>query len=114
MSSNRTVTFRCLINMGVAYKPYLRPPGSLFFGPFSNVLFCKWKHSISTPSRLNRQCKMNIQNCYFCKRCHVSCHINWFQDFHLMLYLNSHFLLAKYWKKMPTLILLNPKSIKHQ
>ena len=114
MSSNRTVTFRCLINIGVAYKPYLRPPDSLFFGPFSNVLFCKWKHSISTPSRLNRQRKMNIQNCYFCKRCHVSCHIIWFQDFHLMLYLNSHFLLAKYWKKMPTLLLLNPKSIKHQ
>ena len=40
-----------------------------------------------------RQCKMNIQNCRFCKRCHVRCH--WIQDFHLMLYLNSHFLLTQ-------------------
>ena len=42
---------------------------------------------------------MNIQNYHFCKRCHVLCNVNLVQDFHLMLYLNSHFLLVKYWKK---------------
>ena len=34
--------------------------------------------------------------CHFCKRSHVSCHVYWVQDFHLMLYPNSHFLLVKY------------------
>ena len=58
------------------------------------------------PSRLISQYKMNIQNCCFCKLCHVRCHI-WVQDFHLMLCFNSYFLLVRYWKKMPTLILLN-------
>ena len=33
---------------------------------------------------------MNIQNCSFCKCCHVRCHINLVQDFHLMLYLNAY------------------------
>ena len=33
--------------------------------------------------------------------------MNLVQEFHLMLYLNSHFLFAKYWKKMRTLTLLN-------
>ena len=46
--------------------------------------------------------------CHFCKRCHVRCQINWVQNFHLMLYLNSHFLLVKYWKQCRRL-LLNPQ-----
>ena len=33
---------------------------------------------------------MNIQNCSSRKRCHVRCHINCVQEFHLILYLNSH------------------------
>ena len=45
-----------------------------------------------TPSCFVRQCKMNIQNCQSSKRCHVRCHINWVQDFHLMLYLNPPWL----------------------
>ena len=36
--------------------------------------------------------------CHFSKGCHVRCHINWVQNFHLMLYLNLHFLFVKYWK----------------
>ena len=47
-----------------------------------------------TPPRFIRQCKMNIQNCHFCKHCHVKCHINWIQDFHLVLCFNSHLLLT--------------------
>ena len=48
---------------------------------------------------------MNIQNCHFCKGCHVRCHTNWVQDFHLMLYLDSHF--GWIMKKMTTGILWN-------
>ena len=44
-----------------------------------------------TPSLFIRQCKMNIQNCYFCKRCHGRCHINRVQDFHLILFLTQIF-----------------------
>ena len=33
---------------------------------------------------------MNIQNCSFCKRCHVMCRITLVQEFHLMLYLNAY------------------------
>ena len=61
---------------------------------------------LSAPSRFITECKMNIQNCHSCKCCHVRCNINWVQDFNLMLYLNSHFLLAKYCKKCPILGLL--------
>ena len=64
---------------------------------------------LSTPSCFIRQCKINIQNCHFCKRCNVRCHINWVQDFYLMFCLNLNFLLIKSWKKMLTLILLNPQ-----
>ena len=46
---------------------------------------------VLTPSRFIRQCKMNIQNCYFCKHCHVRCHKNLIQDFHLMLILTHIF-----------------------
>ena len=41
---------------------------------------------------------MNIQNCHSCKSCHVRCHLNWVQDFCLMLYLNPRLLLVKSWK----------------
>ena len=50
---------------------------------------------------------MNIQNCHFSKCYHVRCHINWVQDFHSMLYLNSLFLLVKCLKKYRSFILLN-------
>ena len=79
-------------------NPWLITFWLIFWTLFTIVLFCKWKHSIKL-SRFTRQCKMNIQNCHVCRHCHVRCHINWFQDFHLMPYLNPHFLLVKYWKK---------------
>ena len=34
---------------------------------------------------------MNIQNYHFCKRCHVRCHINWVQGFHLSCILTHIF-----------------------
>ena len=50
-SSNKEVTFGCLINVGVAYKPYKTPRliifWRIFWTPFT-VLFCKWKHFINT------------------------------------------------------------------
>ena len=69
-----------------------------------------------TPSRFIRQnnAKMNIQNCNFCKRFHVMClvrcHVSLVQHFHLMLYLNSHFLFVKYWKNADPYI-INPRSL---
>ena len=45
---------------------------------------------ISAPSYFIIECKMNIQNCSSRKQCHVRCHINCVQEFHLILYLNSH------------------------
>ena len=53
---------------------------------------------------------MNIRNCHSRKRCHVRCHINWVQDFHLMFYLDPYFLQVKSYKKMPILKLLKPHA----
>ena len=53
---------------------------------------------------------MNIQNCHSHKHFHVRCHINRVQDFHLMLYLNSPFLLVKYWKNT-YLYIFKPPSL---
>ena len=50
---------------------------------------------LSTRSRFIRQCKMNIQNCHFCKHCHVRCHINWIQDFIWCCILNHIFFWLK-------------------
>ena len=66
---------------------------------------------LSTLSRFIRQCKMNIQNCHFCKGSHVRCHRNWVQDFHLMLYLNSHFLLVKNTGKNADPYFVKPPSL---
>ena len=48
LSSNKTVTFGCLIDMGIAYKPYKTPRliifWLIFWNPFTNVSFCKWRH----------------------------------------------------------------------
>ena len=90
-SSNKAVTFECLIDVGVAYKPYktrwLTIFLLIFWTPFTNVLFCKW-NILSTPSRCIRKYKMNIQN-FSLFVIFVRCHINWVEDFHLVLYLNS-------------------------
>ena len=50
------------------------------------------------PSRFITEC--NIQNFHSRKRCRVRFHINWVQDFNLMLYRKLHFRLVKYWKKL--------------
>ena len=57
---------------------------------------------LSTPSRFITEYKMITQNCHSLKRCQDKCYINWLQDFHLMLYLNSQFLLVKYRKNAET------------
>ena len=69
---------------------------------------------LSAPSRFITEYKMIIQICHSRKRCQDRCYINWLQDFHLMLYLNSQFLLVKYRKKCRDLYYLTPKSINHQ
>ena len=50
-SSNKVVTFECLIDVGVAYKPYNTPWLIIFwliFWTSFTVLFCEWKHFINT------------------------------------------------------------------
>ena len=86
----KAVFFGCLIDVGAAYKSYKTPRLVIFW-----LIF--WTHSLScfangnvlsTPSRFIRQSKMNIQNfCLFV--IFLRGHINWVQDFHLVLYLNS-------------------------
>ena len=64
---NKTVTFGCLIDMGVACKPYKTPQLISFCSYFAHhsliSLFANG-NILSTPSNFIRQCKMNIQN--FC------------------------------------------------
>ena len=66
-NSNKAVTFGCLIDMGVAYKPY-KTHGYLFFGSYFECYspisrFANW-NILPIPSRFIELCKMNIQN--FC------------------------------------------------
>ena len=50
---------------------------------------------------------MNIENCYFCKHCHITCHINWVQDFHfitpIFFWLNTGKNTGSYIIKSPSL-----------
>ena len=90
-SSNKAVTFECLIDVGVAYKPYKTRWLSIFcsyFEPHSLMSCFANGNILSTPSRCIRKYKMNIQN-FSLFVIFVRCHINWVEDFHLVLYLSS-------------------------
>ena len=64
-SSNKTVTFGYLIDMGIADKPY-KTPGWLFLGSYlePHSLMSRFANGdlLSTPSCFIRQCKINIHN----------------------------------------------------
>ena len=69
---------------GDSLQTLLRPPSVNYFlthvlNPY-NVSFCKRKHSVNTV-----MFHYTMQNERFCKHCHVRCHINWIQDFHLCI-----------------------------
>ena len=97
-SSNKTVTFGYLRDMDLPTN-LIRLPGYLFFcsyiEPYSPMSrFCKQKYSINTVTFHQTMQNEYSKFLYFChsQHCHDRCHINWVQDFHLMLYLSSYFL----------------------
>ena len=66
-------------------KNLIRPQVSYFlvtsWTPFTNVSFCKWKHSINTVTfhwTIQKEYSNFFSFYHFCKRCHVRFHINWF------------------------------------
>ena len=97
MSSNKKNYFWVLDRHGDCLQTLSRPSlVSYFFGSYLEpLLMSRFANGniLLAPSRFIRQFKMNIQNLFFffCKNCHSRCHINWIQDFHLMLYLNHIF-----------------------
>ena len=98
MSRDKTVTFGCLIDMDVIYifSNIFRPLANYFLSYilklFHYYLALQMNTSYPHHHHFIRQNKIDIQNFLTCKCCHVRCHTNWVQEFHLILYLDSLFL----------------------
>ena len=109
-NSNKAATLGWLIDVRVAYKPYKTPrliiSWLIFWTPFT-ALFCKWKRFINSVTF--HQTMQNEYSRFLSFVIFVRCYINWVQNFHLVLYLNSQ----RKQNKKPCLYVHKKTTTKH-